>query len=205
MACKIFRDHVLNRRIDRNSETIVALAPYCPKHGRPYDEMDEFSSMILTLKTGRTSKNGRFYNRAIRLFHTWLEELLADEEFAICVYPSHKKGPARAGITKIAKLLSEYSAKRIDGTDVLVRAFDVDKKSHGGKRDFQEEIKSLKVANEYKIKGKQVLLLDDVTTTGVSLKAGKKVLENAGAELVALIALGRTVKCDEDWSEEVIL
>jgi len=48
------------------------------------------------------------------------------------------------------------------------------------------------VRNESVVKGRQVLLLDDVTTTGTSLKAGKYLIERAGAKIVALLALART-------------
>jgi len=80
----------------------------------------------------------------------------------------------------------------IDGTNVLFRAFEIQKKSVGGTRDSQKEVESLGVQNADLIKKRQVLLLDDVTTTGTSLIAGRTVLMNAGAELVALFALGQT-------------
>ena len=59
-------------------------------------------------------------------------------------------------------------------------------------RDLQEEISSLTVRNKNIIKNQQVLLMDDITTTGTSLKAGKIVLKRAGAKIVALLALGKT-------------
>ena len=42
------------------------------------------------------------------------------------------------------------------------------------------------------IKDQQVLLLDDVSTSGSSLRAGKHILKKAGAELVAMYTLGLT-------------
>ena len=94
----------------------------------------------------------------------------------------------------IAKRLCEYSSRRIDGTDVLLRAFEIPKKSIGGERDLQKEIRSLTIRNENIIKDQQVLLMDDITTTGTSLKAGKIVLKRAGAKIVALLAIGKTIK-----------
>ena len=61
-------------------------------------------------------------------------------------------------------------------------------------RDLQEEIRSLTVRNENIIKDQQVLLMDDITTTGTSLKAEKYALEQSGAKIVALLALGKTIK-----------
>lgn len=66
------------------------------------------------------------------------------------------------------------------------------KKTSGGIRNRNTEIESLGMENENIVKGKQVLLLDDVTTSGTSLYAGKAILEKAGAKLVVLYALAIT-------------
>ncbi len=66
------------------------------------------------------------------------------------------------------------------------------KKSTGGKRDLTSEVESLTIVNESIVKDKQILLLDDVTTSGASLNAGKLRLEKAGAKLVVMFALGLT-------------
>ena len=108
----------------------------------------------------------------------------------ICVIPTHAAGTAPSGIRTIAKQLCSHPI--IDGTDVISRAFEIPKKTIGGSRDLQLEIKSLTVRNESVVKGRQVLLLDDVTTTGTSLKAEKYLIERAGAKIVALLALTRT-------------
>jgi len=57
----------------------------------------------------------------------------------------------------------------------------------GGERNLQKEIRSLTVRNENIIKGQQVLLMDDTTVTGTSLKAGRIVLKRTGAKIVALL------------------
>jgi predicted amidophosphoribosyltransferase len=81
----------------------------------------------------------------------------------------------------------------IDATDVLERNITIDKKHiSGGSRNFGEEIRSLTLRNADKILNKQVLLLDDITTTGTSLKAGKYIIMKAPPELVVMFALGKT-------------
>lgn len=60
------------------------------------------------------------------------------------------------------------------------------------KRSFEQELDSITIDKEEIIKGKQVLLLDDVATRGNSLNAGRQKLKEAGAILVAAIALGHT-------------
>ncbi|MDF1534567.1 MAG: phosphoribosyltransferase [Methanosarcinaceae archaeon] len=60
------------------------------------------------------------------------------------------------------------------------------------KRSLEEELDSLTIDNEEIIRYKQVLLLDDITTRDISFKAARQKLTDAGATLVAAIALGQT-------------
>ena len=50
MQCRIFRDPEMNRRVDSDPKHIETLGKYYPKRGRPYKDMDEFSSMIPDIK-----------------------------------------------------------------------------------------------------------------------------------------------------------
>ena len=191
MQCRIFRDPEMNRRVDSDPNHIETLGKYYPKRGRPYRDMDEFSSMILDIKKDGNPQS-RDYD-AINYFADRLHSILSDrDKYVICVHPTHKKGIVFTGMRTIAKRLCEYSSQRIDGKDVLLRAFKIPKKSigGGGERDLQKEII---------IRGQQVLLMDDITTTGTSLKAGKIVLKHAGAKIVALLALGKTQSSDHKY------
>ena len=197
MQCRTFQDPEKNRLIDSDPEkNIITLGRYYPKHGRPYKDMDEFSNMILDIKKDETkldTKSGEYYyyKEAINYFTNRLHAILSDtEEYVICVMPTHAVGTAPSGIRTIAKRLC--SPPIIDGTDVLSRVFEIPKKAIDGSRDLQLEIESLTLRNESIVNGRQVLLLDDVTTTGTSLKAGKYQLERAGVALVALHALAKT-------------
>ncbi len=40
----------MNRRIESDPENIITLGVYYPKYDRPYEDMDEFSRMILDIK-----------------------------------------------------------------------------------------------------------------------------------------------------------
>ena len=196
--CRIFKDPEMNKRIESDPENIITLGVYSPKYGRAYEDMDEFSQMILDIKKDERriypqSREYYYYKKAINYFTNRLHSILSDrDKYVICVYPTSREGIAFTGMRTIAKRLCEYSSQRIDGTDVLSRAFEIPKKAIGGVRDLQEEIRSLTVRNKNIIKNQQVLLMDDITTTGTSLKAGKIVLKRAGAKIVALLALGKT-------------
>jgi len=100
------------------------------------------------------------------------------------------EGTAPSGIRTNAKQLC--STPIMDGIDFLSRAFEITKKAIDGNHDQQLETESLTLRNESIVKGRQVLLMDDVTTTGTSLEAGKYLLERAGVALIALLALAKT-------------
>jgi len=196
MTCKIFLDPDRNRAIDLDPEKRITLGGYFPKGEKQYQDLDDFSDAILDIKKDedrldKASGEYHYYTKATKYFLDLIHPIISyNDGYVICVMPSHKKGTTSSGIRRIAKDLC--SPPVIDGTNVLFRAFEIQKKSVGGTRDSQKEVESLGVQNADLIKKRQVLLLDDVTTTGTSLIAGRTVLMNAGAELVALFALGQT-------------
>ena len=109
----------------------------------------------------------------------------------MCVMPSSRKGTRPSGIRTIAESLC--SSRVINGTDCILRTENVPKKHLGGKRDVEAEIGSLGVQNENKIRGKTILLLDDVTTTGATFEAGTYLLKKSGAMDVIALALSKTI------------
>lgn len=154
--------------------------PYCNGNN---EKFNEFSRLILDVKNQKPS--------AILYFTTRLRPTFSfKEEYVICVMPSHELGSNPSGIRTIAKNLS--CPPIIDGTDVIIRVKEMQKKSTGGSRHLDSEIASIIIRNENIVKDKQVLLLDDVTTSGTSLKAGRFRLEKAGAKLVIMHALALT-------------
>ena len=179
VKCTIFRDPEKNKAA---MNIRMNLGKYYPTYN---PEFDAFSRLVLCIKQDNPGDNEIMY------FVYELREIFSDtEKYVICVIPKHTIGTASSGIRRIALRLCKPPI--IDGTDVIVRVKEIPQKAFGGKRDIKSEIASLSVNNEGIIKNQQVLLLDDVTTSGSSLKAGKYILENAGAKLVAMYALGLT-------------
>ena len=164
-------------------QEIFNLGIYHPWDGGHNPNFDEFSRVILDVKDQHIKGINYCTNRLRSI-------ISSTEEYVICVIPTHAVGTEPSGIRTIAKRLCSHSA--IDGTDILSRVFEIPKKIVGESSDMQLEIKSLSVTDKSVVRGRQVLLLDDVTTTGTSLKAGKYLIEQAGAEIVVLLALART-------------
>ena len=77
---------------------------------------------------------------------------------------------------------------------MIQRAYTVETKhgsTSGRVMDPNVEMKSLVLEN-HNIKNKNILVIDDITTTGTSLIACKTLLLRAGAKNVVCLALGKT-------------
>ncbi|MFA0821468.1 MAG: phosphoribosyltransferase family protein [Methanomethylovorans sp.] len=183
--CTIFKDEENNEMWMNNQ-----LEPLYFYEYHPYDEgtnpawYQPTDGRILDVKDN--------LDVGVNFFVSKLQQILSSTEYTICVIPSRKIGTQPSGIRSIAKKLCFHSI--IDGTEVLHRIKETEKKATGGHRDLNLQIESLEVRNENLIKNQQVLLLDDVTTSGNSLKAGQILLEEAGADLIVKFALGKTVR-----------
>jgi predicted amidophosphoribosyltransferase len=112
---------------------------------------------------------------------------------AVAVVPSHDatRGPT-SGVHSLANRLAG-ELKLSNGGACLVRHTTVPKLATGGGRDIDVHLNSIRVDHPERIAGHIVLLLDDVTTSGNSLMACKRLLLAAGAKEVRMVALGRTV------------
>jgi predicted amidophosphoribosyltransferase len=144
---------------------------------------DDFSGAILNLKNEEEYAITYFLNR--------LKEMLGDN-FVVCYVPSHDPEKTRSGIRTLAQRVANAKTSIVDGTGCLVRTQKIPKLASGGSRSIDVHLRSLKVENPELIQGKDVLILDDVTTTHGSLLACKQILQQAGAKFVQCVALGQT-------------
>ena len=147
---------------------------------------DYWSEKILDLK-----------NKEETSIDFWVLELkkhFKNESFAIAVIPSHSSYNQVSGIHLVAQKLAKSLREEVtDATLCLRRVKSIEELSRGGNRELSVHFKSVEVMNAQLIQNKNVLLLDDVSTSGNSLRAGKELLLKAGASKVKCVALGKTV------------
>lgn len=119
---------------------------------------------------------------------------LASEIDWIATYPGHAANSSNALLGMYSARLGALFRQRFKG-DLIVRHRDaaMSHATRGDERDIYEQFSSILVnpAYEQQIKGKAVLLLDDFTTSGSSLEAGRRMLMQAGARHVVAIAVGK--------------
>jgi hypothetical protein len=169
---------------DSRSRCVVNFFDYHPRRGGRNPLHDDIDDVILGLKAGN--------DRAVHLFGLVLDEILP-RGLTIAVVPSHQAGAIiTSGIERVARVLVKLGACS-DAIGCVARTATVPKLSWGGSRDYDGLHGSLRVQNGRVVNGRDVLLLDDVMTSGNSLSAAAAHVAAAGARSVVCVALGRTV------------
>ncbi|WP_295614134.1 phosphoribosyltransferase family protein [Chamaesiphon sp. GL140_3_metabinner_50] len=137
-------------------------------------------------------KNGDI--NAIIYFKNILSNLMEDEEIAIVTVPPHTAGES-SGIQKLAKYLVRDSKNYIDAIRCLERFKTVPKSSQNlGSRNEHTHLDSIRMSNSSLVKDKNVILLDDIITTGSSTNACRKIIYEMGAKEVKIVCLGKTIR-----------
>ncbi len=122
---------------------------------------------------------------------TLLDENLL-KKIIICCVPSHKEDNKKHCMYRLTQELSLRD--RIDGSDCLQRTKSIQKLTTAGSdRSVEVHYRSIDVFNKALFTNKSVLLLDDVKTSGNSLKACQNLLKNNGAKNVFMLAIWKTV------------
>ena len=119
----------------------------------------------------------------------------------ILTVPSHDPERETSGIRKIAFGIA--CAHATDATSCLKRSKKTQPLHKGGERTVESQEASLTIVNDRLISGQHVLLLDDVTTSGSTMRAARNVIERSGALSITAIALGKTANRHALESESV--
>lgn len=174
-----------------NLPEIFYLGVYQPFTGECEGDFDctEYTSRILKLKNCNPL--------VIEAFADCISSNLHDDFDCIVVVPPHQSGKDNSGIKILAQKIA-CKNNLIDATSCLIRYRTIDKLSTGGNRSLETHWQSIKLVNKEIIKGNKLLLIDDVSTTGNSLKACQELLESAGAKSVKSFVLAKTTRYEDD-------
>ena len=154
----------------------------------------------------RTATDGRLLDlkenkdhgvaNAARDFAEGLRPLGLSDGAILAVVPSQIAGASNGGspLARVAVLLASQDDRCIPMVDCLLRTATVPKKTHGGARDVVVDLRSIAVTDPSALRDKIVVILDDVSTSGGTLYAARRLVERADARKVAAVAVGRTVR-----------
>lgn len=144
---------------------------------------------------------------AVHAFIPWIlragHEFIEDADFIVPV-PLHRYRLLKRRYNQAA-LIARELAKETAGTyvaDLLQRRRSTPSQ---GYMNFKERHKNVKNAfvisprHALKIRGKSIVLVDDVYTTGATVKECTKILKKAGASKVYVLTLARTVRSEMDF------
>lgn len=123
-------------------------------------------------------------------FHNFLKKYNLIDHNIICCVPSHTANISNNG--SLALMIKEIckNTTYIDGSQLLIRNKSIPAQKNQRKRFEETHIDSINISGD--VKGKKIILIDDITTSGSSLRANKKILLNAGASSVICFAFSKS-------------
>lgn len=181
---KIIDNYTLKTEPDSGA---VFLFYYHPYRRGNNPEFDEISEKILKFKEDDSEVVYEYFK---------ILNLFLKENITLCCVPSHDENKKDGSLCSLINKLTEKDI-RTNAGKCLVRIKTIGKLSHGNPRDIKIHLESIKVQNVDLIKNQEVLIIDDVLTTGNSLKACKILLLDAGARDVGCFTLSHTVNKKE--------
>jgi predicted amidophosphoribosyltransferase len=120
----------------------------------------------------------------------WIKQNLHDP-YMICAVPSSKGGFVNS-ITRLAEKLSGDHSFLIDGSQCIVKLMTHESFCKTNKRDADLLKRSTFISDH--VNGYNILLLDDITSSGTSFNVISQMLLDKGALSVTCLAMGQTVK-----------
>jgi ComF family protein len=157
---------------------------------------DASREMILKFKHGDQL-------HAVKAFTPWLIAVghhLIEEADIICPVPLHLKRLVKRRYNQadiIARDIIKHYPHKSYAPNLLVRTRNTESQGHKKATDRQKNIRNAFDLNPKAVKGiegKNILIIDDVYTTGATLNECSKTLLNNGAQSVNTLTLAKVVK-----------
>ena len=117
----------------------------------------------------------------VKPFQNMITSLANTEKSLLMIIPGSQEGSISPPLEKIVKeLCSKHPGRYIDGSTILYRHKSISKMAQGGSREIEVHLGSIKIndKNELLKAALDVILIDDVCTTGNSLRACRKIISD---------------------------
>jgi predicted amidophosphoribosyltransferase len=167
--------------------TALRTAPSIQSLGQYYTvrsgHHDAYSRLILNLKDGHTEALLHFepiLRAAVPSGHT------------LVVVPSHDPTCSNSPVRQLVQRICKGNISLTDATGCIQRTCLRPKLAHGGDRSVAGHLNSMGIADRYLVRHRKVIIIDDVSTTGNSVKAVSQLVLSAGAKSVRAITLAQT-------------
>lgn len=213
-VCSICGERVLSSYADPAADG-SRRCPVCRRIDRPFTRAAAYGSydgglreLIHLLKYNRVrtaaSVLGRMLVEAVAVIEPWFEQA------KILVIPvplykgkRHQRGFNQAElIARRAMKLHPRRERFVVATDVLLRTRDTQSQIGLTSHQRRENMKgAFAVSRANEVIGREVLLVDDVYTTGTTVSECARVLRKAGADQVWVATVARTLKLASKYQE----
>lgn len=176
--------------------TIYYICHYVPMNRQHSD--DRSKSFVLGFKGPKgipTVAAIRKQKEAVHKAALIIYSQIPDNSTLVAIPPSNKdKNGIGAQYDLIKELIKIAPHKNfIDGSSCVYRHTSKIKSSEGGERSLGIHTNTITIRNTQLIANKKVVVLDDIVTTGASMKAVADLLSSAGASFIKCIAIGKTL------------
>ena len=149
------------------------------------------SNFVLDFKDGDQANS----EKAINIVVDTLIRVLPSNCALLAVPPSKVAKNRNTSCRKVISAVVEKIGQEkniIDASDCLNRIKDIESAHKGGIRSIGLHLESIGFKDAYKIQDKNVIILDDITTSGTSFAACEKIVENV-AKSIAFFSVGWTI------------
>ena len=177
----------------KTKDSIRYLHDYYPKSS---DQQDDVSRQILDFKRGDREALKQFtLEMQFAMESEFAENLDILKNTVICVIPSHEAGKYGDNLLRMASHLAKFYSMK-DGSRMVERTLTHEKLATGGTRNVIHQMETMRLRFDYEIAGKNIIILDDIATTGNSMEAVRRLFRPYKVGIIYAIAIGKTI-----WEE----
>jgi ComF family protein len=187
--------------------------PVCRRIDRPYSRAVAYGSydgglreLIHLLKYNGVRPAARVLGRMLADAISMLEPALGQAQIVVIPVPLYKTKRHQRGFNQaelIARAALSFFRERLRlAPEVLLRTRDTHSQIGLTSHQRRENMRgAFAVAHAEEIRGREVLLVDDVYTTGTTVSECARVLRRAGAAQVRVATVARTLKLASKYAE----
>lgn len=163
--------------------------PIFSKGGSTLVYQDDAAELVKRFKNGKRYLAGLFSEK---MANTLYERFSNPQEFLIVYVPITKEREKIRGFNQARELAFFLSVKTSIEMeeDVLVKTRDEAQQKYLNRKERKENVEGVFRVHKRKIvRGRRILLIDDIMTTGATASECARVLKNAGAKEVCLLTV----------------
>lgn len=150
-----------------------------------YHDHVGFSERIVDFKKNEPAMVEKFSADMAAAFSDW------DSDWTIVVVPSRKEDEWGEYLMTMAQAIMDR-VHFSDGRKVIRRTCTQPHLAFQDGYSVEHILESMELVSDVDVRGKKIVLLDDVADTGMTLRACEKLLMDAGAAKVVKVALAKT-------------